>query len=163
MDLPRTLSLEPTGEKVHGPCDCCGNVTRTVWGFVHTDSGPTLASYYVTWTVSSPRHDAFFDLIIGRWGEDASPADRKGVALAYRASKGSFMVINAGERPIATSPLISAALPAAQVVNDPISTTAYAIVDVIWLNDARIAEIRGWPPPSRILTSLRQWFQRTRR
>lgn len=163
MELQGALKLEATGEKVHGPCDCCGNVTRTVWGFVHKESGPTLASYYVTWTTSSPRHDAFFDLIIGRWGDDASSADRKGVSLAYRASKGSFMVINAGERPIATSPLISAALPAAQVVNDSISTTAYAIVDVIWLNDVRIAEIRGWPTPSRILTSLRQWFQRHRR
>jgi hypothetical protein len=64
MDLHHALSIEPTGEKVHGPCNCCGNVTRTVWGFVHRESGDTLPSYFVLRTVRSPRHDAFFDLIM---------------------------------------------------------------------------------------------------
>jgi hypothetical protein len=143
-DLHRALSIESTGEKVHGPCGCCGNVTRTVWGFAHRQSGDTLASYFVSWTVDSPHHDVYVDMIIGRWGEGVSIADRKAVSLAYRAAEGSFMVIDAGERPLATSPLVCAALAPEQVVDLPLSFIAYAIVDAIWLQDARIAEVLGW-------------------
>jgi hypothetical protein len=54
------------------------------------------------------------------------------------------MVIDAAERPVASS-LIGAALAPAQVVNRPISLLAYAVVDAIWLREARIAEILSWP------------------
>jgi hypothetical protein len=148
MDLQSALTVEPTGEKLHGPCECCGNVTRTVWGYLHRESGATLASYFVTWTVNSPRHDAYIDLIIGRWGEGASAEDRNAVSLAYRASEGSCMVIDAAKRPVASSSLIGAALPPTQVVDRPISLLAYAAVDAIWLREARIAEILSWPRSS---------------
>jgi hypothetical protein len=142
--LQRELTIEPTNEKLHGPCECCGNVSRTVWGFAHRKSGDTLASYFVSWTVGNPQHDVYFDLILGRWGASATPSERKAVSLAYRPAKGGFMVIDAGTRPVASSPLISAALPAAQVVELPISIVAYAVVDGIWLEDDRIAEVRAW-------------------
>jgi hypothetical protein len=58
------------------------------------------------------------------------------------------MVIDAAKRPIATSPLISAALAPERVVDLPMSVLAYAIVDAIWLNEARIAEVLGWSTPS---------------
>jgi hypothetical protein len=148
MDLQSSLTVEPTGEKVHGPCDCCGNTTRTVWGFVHRESGATLASYFVTWTVGSPRHDAFIDLIIGRWGDGTSATDRSAVSLAYRASEGSCMVIDAAKRPVAASSLIGRSLAAPQVVDQPIAILAYAVVDAIWLREARIAEVLGWPRSS---------------
>ena len=80
MELWRELTVEPTGDKTHGPCDCCGQLTRRVWGYVHRTSGRTVASYFVSWMEKNSAHDD-------------------------------------------------------------------AVVDAIWLNDARIEEIRGWSPP----------------
>ena len=91
-----TLEVEPTGSEDYGPCPCCGDMSRTVWGFVHSDS-ETLTAYYVQWTLGKPTEGAHFDLIIGRWGKTTTRRDRQGIALEYRviAGQGSFMVINA--------------------------------------------------------------------
>ena len=44
------LEVEPTGEKDHGPCACCGHSSRCVWGFVDTPNA-AVAAYFVHWTV----------------------------------------------------------------------------------------------------------------
>jgi hypothetical protein len=78
------LVVEPTGTNDYGPCACCGNSSRCVWGFIHAPVG-TLASYFVHWTLNRvPDHGANFDLILGNWGDDATADDRYLVSLAYR-------------------------------------------------------------------------------
>ncbi|VTT99811.1 Uncharacterized protein OS=Rhodopseudomonas palustris (strain HaA2) GN=RPB_1943 PE=4 SV=1 [Gemmataceae bacterium] len=139
------LEVEPTGANDTGPCECCGNNSRCVWGFVHT-SEASLASYFVHWTLSRVAdHGANFDLILGRWGEGTSARDRVLVALAYRLleSGPGFMVIDAGGRPAASSELVGRALARAEVVGQPVATQAFAIVDAVLAQDARIAELLG--------------------
>jgi hypothetical protein len=139
------MEIEPTGSNDYGPCECCGNMSRCVWGFVHAPQG-SLAAYSVHWTLTRvPDHGANFDLVIGKWGEGATPADRVVVSLAYRLGETgpSFMVIDPTDRPVASGGLADRALLRADVVGKPIAREAFAIVDAILAQDARVAELMG--------------------
>lgn len=60
------LRVEPAGVNDYGPCECCGNNSHCVWGFIHDSQGP-LASYFVRWTLGRTLdHGANFDLILGK-------------------------------------------------------------------------------------------------
>ena len=83
------MEIEPSGSNDYGPCECCGNMSRCIWGFVQSPTGPR-AAYFVHWTLTRVAdHGANFDLIIGEWGEGASAADRAVVSLAYRLDETS--------------------------------------------------------------------------
>ncbi len=140
-----TLIVEPTGQKDFGPCECCGSNSRTVWGVVH-EGRRTLASYFVQWTLGQvPLHGATFDLILGKWGAGASPADRVAVSLRFRRTDTgpSFMVVDAPGRPTARGTLADSALTRDQVLGSSWEQEAYDVIDALWLKDARISEIVG--------------------
>ncbi|MEX0300874.1 MAG: hypothetical protein AB3N24_00485 [Leisingera sp.] len=132
--------VEPLGQS-NGVCECCGNETRLVWGFVHAPAG-TVASYYVHWTAGAglDRHPANYDFIIGLWGEDASPADRVAVSMVhFENEKGpGVMVIDASGRPSASSDLAASVLDRESVVGTEVAATAFAIFDAVCLQDPRI-------------------------
>src|SRR6266511_4255665 len=70
------LTIEPTGAKDLGPCACCSNATRRVWGFAHRGDTPE-AAYFVEWVAGAVlRHGANFDLILGAWGDGTTASDR---------------------------------------------------------------------------------------
>jgi hypothetical protein len=137
------LSVEPTGMNDFGPCECCGDNSRCVWGFIHT-SQETLAAYFVHWTQNRVHdHGANFDLIIGKWGEQATAQDRCLVSLAYRLLGGvpQFMVIDGHDRPSAKSELVGSVLRRAEVVGQPIAQLAFAAVDALLAQDNRLSEL----------------------
>lgn len=139
------LEVEPTGEKDYGPCACCGNDSRCVWGLVHTPHA-ALAAYFVHWTVGRVLdHGANFDVIVGRWGEGAKAADRSLVALEYRLLETgpAFRAIDAEGRPAAESDLVGRVLRRSEVVGQPIAEQAFEIVDAVLAQDARVAELLG--------------------
>src|SRR5262245_46215205 len=129
------LTVEPDGITDFGPCPDCGNMSRTVWGYVRMGD-ETLAAYYVTWTQNMPRHSAHFELIIGKWTEDSTAQDRQVAALAYRIvdGQGSFMVIDPSQRPEDAN-LASSHLRRDQVVGKPIADIIFAIVDAVYMKD----------------------------
>jgi hypothetical protein len=141
----RILRVEPTGSKDFGPCSCCGNMSRTVRGFVHSPK-TTLAAYFVQWTLNAPEHGATFDLIVGNWGEDAGAQDRQAVSLAYRLleGEGSFMVIDADSRPVADPSIADRALRRDQVIGTSLADDVFAIVDAVFMKEDRIEEVRSW-------------------
>jgi len=139
----QTLTVQPTGAKERGPCSCCGDVSRTVWGFVHAGAA-TLAAYFVSWVPGKREHDASFDLVVGQWGEGTSPADRQAVSLAYRPSVRSFMVIDAAARPVNNPTVAGSALRRDEVVHGPLAKQVFAITDAIFEKEERIEEIRRW-------------------
>jgi hypothetical protein len=137
------LSVEATGCNDYGPCKCCGNGSRCVSGLVQSPTG-TVAVYFVHWTLGRVMdHGANFDLILGTWGEGASSSDRCLVALAYRmsATGPQFMVIDADQRPSAGSDLFAKPLQRSEVIGRPITEQAFAIVDAVLEQDARITEL----------------------
>jgi hypothetical protein len=139
------LQVEPTGANDYGPCECCGNNSRCVWGFIHAEDA-TIASYFVHWTLTRVKdHGAHFDLILGNWGEQATAADRCLVSLAYRLFEGGpqFMVIDGQDRPSAKSELVGRILRRAEVVGQPIANQAFAAVDAILAQDSRVLELLG--------------------
>jgi hypothetical protein len=139
------LRIEPSGSKDVGPCECCGGRSQTVWGYVHRPAGAA-AAYFVQWTLGQvDRHGANFDLIIGKWGTGANRSDRCSVSLEFRRTeKGpSFMVIDSGVRPVASSELVGKSLARKEVVGTPLAQVAFEIVDAVWLQDERIAEVVG--------------------
>jgi hypothetical protein len=139
------LRVEATGANDYGPCECCGNKSRCVWGFIHASDG-TLASYFVHWTLTRVQdHGANFDLIIGRWGKGATARDRCLVSLAYRLCEGGpqFMVIDGHGRPAAESKLVGRVLTRDEVIGQPIAKQAFDAVDAILAQDGRILELLG--------------------
>jgi hypothetical protein len=139
------LEVEPGGSSDFGPCACCGNDARCVWGYVRAPHG-ALAAYFVHWTRGRiSDHGANFDLIIGRWGESSSARDRVLVALAYRllVSGPSFMVIDAGGRPDASNELVGRALSRSETIGQPIAQQAFDIVDAVLAQDERVVELLG--------------------
>ncbi|HKZ05156.1 MAG TPA: hypothetical protein VJU81_06765 [Methylomirabilota bacterium] len=138
-----TITLETTGSADIPRCDCCGEPSRTVWGLARRD-GAADAAYWVHWTPGKVRErGANVDLMLGRWGEGATPADRFVVTLEYRltARGGAFMVIDAGARAAARQGLATHALRRHEVVGTPLAARAFELVDAIWLHDPRIGEI----------------------
>jgi hypothetical protein len=137
------LTINPDDERTFGPCQCCGNMTRRIWGYVTQDT-MTIAAYFVEWTPGHIEKAANFDLILGKWGSDATPADRKAVALDFRQleSGPAFRVINAADRPVSTNKLVSDALERDQVIGLPIAQTVFAICDTVFLEDPRVSPLR---------------------
>ncbi|MEO7691985.1 MAG: hypothetical protein ABIS51_22055 [Sphingomonas sp.] len=137
-EQPR-FTIEKMGEN-GGHCDCCGNSSRCVWGMVY-DGPAAIAAYWMHWTVdhlSDP--GANLDLVIGKWGDDASADDRVAVALIHRQmddGSPSLMVVNAGDRSPGRGDLASTALAREEVIGAPIAANVFALVDAIYEQDER--------------------------
>ncbi|MDD7974011.1 hypothetical protein [Roseinatronobacter alkalisoli] len=136
------FEVEPT-EESGGFCDCCGNQTRTVWGYVHEKAGGTVAAYFVQWTVgkSIEDHPANFDLIYGTWGEGASKNDRRAISLIHFETEGipGVSVVNANDRPIASSDLVGSAMSREELIGTPLAQQVFAIFDAVLLQDSRLS------------------------
>lgn len=134
------LEVEPT-EESGGFCDCCGNISRKVWGFVHQD-GQTVAAYFVHWTVgkSLESHPANFDLIYGPWGEGSQNKDRCAIALVHfeNESGPGVMIIDANNRPVATSDLVGSAMRRDEVLGTSLASQVFAIFDAVLTQDQRL-------------------------
>jgi hypothetical protein len=98
---PTAFEVEAIGDS-GGHCGCCGNESRCVWGMVHQQGGPTVAAYWMNWTVghlSEP--GANLDLVLGKWGDGTGASDRFAVAMVHRQLEDgtpSLMVIDADGR-----------------------------------------------------------------
>ena len=129
MSNESALTIQPSGEKAFGPCDCCGEMTKRVWGFVY-DSKAALAAYFVEWTPGHEGSSANFDLIVGTWGDDTNNSARRAVSLEFRRLETgpAFMVIDAGTRTVANNPLISAALNREEVIGTETAALAFSVL-----------------------------------
>jgi hypothetical protein len=125
VDEEGNMTIETSGEKTFGPCDCCGEMTNRVWGFVYDDDGAS-AAYFVEWTPGHEARSAAFDLIIGAWGDEADNSSRVAVCLEFRKldTGPAFMVIDGGTRAVANSLLISKALSREEVLGTETATQA---------------------------------------
>jgi hypothetical protein len=120
-------------------------MSRTVSGYLHRGSA-TEAAYFVQWTLGQvDRHGAHFDLIIGKWGEGTTASDRCAVSLELRRTDSgpAFMVIDSVQRPVGSSDLVARALSRSEVIGTPLASAAFEMVDAIWLQDPRIAEVKA--------------------
>lgn len=138
------LSVEATGLSDTGHCECCGNRSRTVWGYVYQDAN-VISVYYVHWTRDRIDHGATVELLVGPWGAGASPNDRSAVRLAYQISANGpeFMVIDAHDSPAAQSELVNGGMRREEVIGTDLEPLVFKIVDAVWLQDSRIVELHS--------------------
>ena len=139
------ISIERTGSKDTGACDCCGRSSRSVWGLASIGTRG-VAAYYVHWTLGHiPDRGANIDLIVGGWGDGTIPADRCAIALSYRLldTGPGMMIIDAGSRSFSRSSLIGKVLARDEVIGTPIAKQVFNIADAILAQDDRIAELLG--------------------
>jgi hypothetical protein len=143
MSKENALTIETSGEKSFGPCDCCGEMTKRVWGFVY-EADAALAAYFVEWTPGHDASSATFDLILGAWGDGTDNSARKAVSLEFRKLEfgPAFMVIDATMRPTANSTLVSEALNRDTVVGTAIASQAYRVCDAVYLEEPRLDWLR---------------------
>jgi hypothetical protein len=141
---PVPFFIEATERKDSEPCECCGEYTRRIRGFVHSEERAE-AAYIVEWTrCKVAEHGANFDLIIGRWGEGAEATDRFAVSLEYRQTETGpwFTVIDASSREVSRSELVGKALPRSEVIGTPLAKRVFDMVDSVWCSDSRVEEIK---------------------
>jgi hypothetical protein len=145
--MDAALQIEPLDAADTGRCLFCGHVSRKVRGLVRRDGEPH-ASYFVHWTVGHVfDHGAHIDIILGRWGDGTSAADRYAVSLEYRIldTGPGVMVIDADRRDIAKSELVGRALRRDDVVGGPLAARVFAVCDAVMVQDPRLAAL--WEAP----------------
>ncbi|MGE0324153.1 MAG: hypothetical protein AB7K71_09940 [Polyangiaceae bacterium] len=153
------LRVEPTNHNDTGPCPCCGDLTRSVWGHVVRDD-ETRAVYYVRWTLNQAKHGAIWMLSIGDW-VDAEHGHRDCVGLDCRAPEGSiaFMLVDAATTPWGNAPGLGTPLKREEVLGTPLAQEAFDLVDACLAQDDRLELMRrtlerpqpprAWKPASR--------------
>ena len=138
------LRIEPAGENAPTYCECCGNESRSIWGYVYRGQN-ALAAYFVQWTRGSAKHSPNFDFLVGTWGDDSVP-DKKLISWVFHPTHeagGSFMAVDAATRPAAQSSLCSQALSREQVVLDSeLVELSTKLIDAVWLGDSRVEEVK---------------------
>lgn len=83
---------------------------------------------------------ANLDLVLGKWGNGTTSADRYAVALVHRQQEDgtpALMVIDGHERPAANGLLASSALSRTDVIGTPLATHLFAMIDAIYEQDGR--------------------------
>ena len=133
-----------------GPCECCGDVSLCATGMVRRNDDP-YALYQVHWTTQQvARHGAEFYIVLGRFGDGTAPTDKFAVALHFfvEPDRFGFMVVDAGQTPIASNPLVGRALSREAVVDTPLAQEVFDLVDAIWLEDTNISEVTDSVTPT---------------
>ncbi len=139
----QNISIEPSKHNDFGPCNCCGALSRTVWGYLSAE-GEARAVYYVQWTLGQvPRHGANIDLVMGEWGDAATPEQRVAVSIVYRIGPNGpeFASIDPDGRPHTESGLAAHRIPGRHVLGNPVGADAYAFLHAIFGQDPRVAEL----------------------
>lgn len=138
------FQFEETRVVDYGPCECCGDISHLATGMVRLDDEP-YALYQVHWTKNQiVKHGAEFYVVLGKFGERTTAADKFAVALHYfiEPDRSGFSVVDADKTAIASHPLVGRALARADVVDTPLAQEVFDLIDAIWLEDKNIAEVR---------------------
>jgi hypothetical protein len=138
-DHPSPYQIEAM-ESAEAHCDCCGRLTRAIYGYIHNGQS-TIAAYFVRWTVGDlVGHPPSIDIIYGLWGEGATANDRVLVSLAHVETEDgpSVTVLDAMDDPAAHRGLAGNILRRDDVVGKPLSTLVFGLVDAVYLQDARL-------------------------
>lgn len=115
-------------------CPTCGAGFEHVTGFVTRD-GVAHAAYYAA-CHGSPEHVAQIDVILGRWGDAATPTDRSHFACILRAD--GAMAVDA---PLAVAPetdWLGPRLTREQALVHGLVAEFWAVVDLIAVADPSV-------------------------
>jgi hypothetical protein len=107
------------------------------------------------------KHGAEFYIVLGKFGEGTTAADKFAVALHFfvEPDRCGFAVVDAEKTSISSHPIIRRALSRADVIDTPLAQEVFDLVDAIWFEDENIAEVRDSSGGSRLRLA---WRSRSR-
>ena len=135
-----TLTIELGDEIEPALCQCCGNETRRVYGFVFQDSN-AYAVYFAAWTVGHVETGVAIAICLGDWGEDSSPTGRYCVSLMCRATDDQFQftVIDPTQSPWADITLVGKRLRREEALAHPEAGEFFHIAEHVISDDPRVS------------------------
>lgn len=127
------------GQSSETVCPHCEGTTKTVWGYVYSNS-TFHAVYYARWTVG--HENRWFDMAIsiGGWSEGANESERQIVALDCRVLEGVpwCMVIDAETSPWGDWELLGRKLSREEALDSSVSKEAFQLYDELIWQDTRL-------------------------
>lgn len=135
------LQIHEGDSSEQGDCPDCGGKTRTIWGYVYRDE-EAYCAYYAAWTAGHVERGIQLLLSIGLWGDGTNGTMRRSVGLECNVNAGQpgCAVVDANNLPWANEDLLGKPLSREEVLTDPIKDEAFAIVDRILADDARVRD-----------------------
>lgn len=142
---PMWISLQLKGEDAGSPCPDCGQATQRVWGHV-LDQQQTIAAYFVTWVPGARSHAIGYDMIFGRWDEEATGDNRVLVSLDHRVGDNAHApkFVDAAGRVAHDPRLFSEALTWQAAMQSARAKDLLILADMIYRNDPRLEDVRKW-------------------
>lgn len=133
------IRIDPGQSATSGACPCCGNATKTVWGYVSVDD-TARAVYFCRWTQGHTEQGMSAAISIGEWGEAPQPAQRQLVGLECRVQENrpTFMIINAADSPWSHRRELGTNLSRETALSGPLCQESFDIIDRIITDDQRV-------------------------
>lgn len=145
-----TLHVELGDADRPSRCECCGQVTRTVHGFVYRGDD-AYAVYYAGWSEGHADRGVTMAIAVGEWGDDSAVSDRTSIGLRARstASQIEFAVLDPDESPWGHTDLLGAMVPRAVALKHRVLKVIFEIAERVVRDDSRVAAfLQGGGQPS---------------
>jgi hypothetical protein len=133
------ITIELGEERELSHCECCGNVTRSVHGFLYKDND-AYAVYFASWTDNHKERVVTIAIGLGEWGDNATEEDRFSVGLnAWSvAEQKNFAVIEPSDSPWGATKFIGRMMSRDSVLASPEKEEFFHVAEHIVNDDPRI-------------------------
>jgi hypothetical protein len=134
-----TIELGEAKEPTY--CECCGNKTLTVHGFVYNNNDAH-AVYFASWTIGHMEKGVTIAIGLGEWGDGASLSQRRSVGLECRTTEEQiqFAVIDPEQSPWGCSEFLGRMLHRDAALKDVEIKEFFHIAEHLVHDDPRISE-----------------------
>ena len=136
------LTLELGQEKPPSTCECCGNLLRSVHGFVY-ESMDAYAVYLACWTEGHAENGISLAISLGEWSDDAGPEQRMSVGLECRAASDqyTYSILEPTASPWRKTKFIGQMMTREQALKSELKDEFLRAAKYVTLNDVRL--LRG--------------------
>ena len=142
------ISIELGDGSTFATCECCGARAPSVIGYVYRDES-AYAAYYAGWTEGHPRRRVSVIIGLGRWDDEASPADRRAFGLRCWEDEEEmrFEVQEPAASRYRDVTYMGRLLPRAEALADPEVAEVFHVAEHIAADDPRVrAALKRLPP-----------------
>lgn len=139
--MENTLAIEPGIEATVGHCDTCGHESKVFRGFVY-QSDSAYALYVCYYTDSHPEQGVSMAVSLRGWGDGADPSIKECVALEWLNTDTGpgCRVVDAPDTTWAKEQILGRMLSREEALASGRATEAFAVSDVVWVNDQRLPD-----------------------
>ena len=148
--------MDPDGIEVEldtrsaGWCSICRARSHSIVGWLHAVGGGTLAAYNLGWCESRRHQEIDLILTIGPWGDGADAEQRSCFPIvAWRDEAGAVQMSVQEHGRFEPSDTIGRRLDRDEALAHERIADVWALVDILWSRDPRVAEaLEPWRRPA---------------